>query len=251
MLKNKNILLLGAAGLIGRCLVSELMEQGANVYAADINIDTLAQYATELNWLDEQVELIQLDVNSQDQIDDFFESIDVLDGVVNAVYPRNSAYGQYFFDVSMRNFNDNVSLQLGSAFVISQAAAKYFTKHKTDMSLVNLSSVYGVIPPKFEVYKDTDMTMPVEYAAVKSGLIHLTKYIVKYVKNSDFRANCVSPGGILDNQDEFFLKRYAENTNGKGMLDAHDIAGTVIFLLSEKSKYITGQNIVVDDGFSL
>jgi len=105
--------------------------------------------------------------------------------------------------------------------------------------------------PKFEIYEQTPMTMPVEYAAIKSAVLHLTKYASAYVSDSRFRVNCVSPGGLLDGQPEAFLNAYKNQTNGLGMLAAEDITGTIIFLLSDLSKAITGQNIVVDDGFSL
>ena len=95
------------------------------------------------------------------------------------------------------------------------------------------------------------MTMPVEYAAIKSGLIHLTKYMAKYSKGKNVRINALSPGGIQDNQPEPFLKSYAKNCLNKGMLDKKDMTGTLIYLLSDMSKYVNGQNIVVDDGFTL
>ena len=95
------------------------------------------------------------------------------------------------------------------------------------------------------------MTMPVEYAAIKSALLHLNRYVTSYVKNSDFRVNSVSPGGILDGQPEPFLASYSQHTLGKGMLDKEDLCGAIRFLLSDEARYINGQNLVVDDGFSL
>jgi NAD(P)-dependent dehydrogenase (short-subunit alcohol dehydrogenase family) len=95
------------------------------------------------------------------------------------------------------------------------------------------------------------MTMPVEYAAIKSAIQHWSKYAAAYVNDSRFRINCVSPGGIFDHQPDAFLEAYKSNTHGAGMLDVEEVVGSVLFLLSEQSRYVTGQNIVVDDGFSL
>ncbi len=95
------------------------------------------------------------------------------------------------------------------------------------------------------------MTTPVEYAVIKSGLIHLTKYLAKYYKGYNIRINCISPGGILDKQPESFLNNYKTYCCNKGMLDKEDIIGTVLFLVSDLSKFINGQNIVIDDGFTL
>ena len=132
-----------------------------------------------------------------------------------------------------------------------QQCAAYFKCVQNDFALVNISSIYGVVAPKFEVYNNTKMTMPVEYAAIKSALLHLSRYVVAYVADSRFRVNSVSPGGIFDHQPNDFVSKYASNTNGKGLLDSGDVIGAIVFLLSDSSKYITGQNIVVDDGFTL
>ncbi len=95
------------------------------------------------------------------------------------------------------------------------------------------------------------MTTPVEYAAIKSGLIHLTKYMAKYFKGMNIKVNTLSPGGILDAQPESFLNNYKKYCSNKGMLEKEDMTGTLIYLLSDMSQYVNGQNIVVDDGFIL
>ena len=93
--------------------------------------------------------------------------------------------------------------------------------------------------------------MPVEYAAIKSGMLHLTKYMAKYFKGLNIRVNAISPGGVLDNQPKKFIRQYNDKCSTKGMLESSDLNGTLVFLLSDSSIYINGQNIVVDDGFSL
>jgi NAD(P)-dependent dehydrogenase (short-subunit alcohol dehydrogenase family) len=95
------------------------------------------------------------------------------------------------------------------------------------------------------------MNSPIEYSAIKAGVVAITKYLAKYYKNKNIRVNCISPGGILDNQPEIFLENYSNNCNSKGMLDSQDLNGALIFLLSDSSKYVNGQNIIVDDGWSL
>ena len=95
------------------------------------------------------------------------------------------------------------------------------------------------------------MTTPVEYAAIKSGLIHLTKYMAKYFKGMNIKVNTLSPGGIFDNQPTEFLEAYKKECSNKGMLDKSDLRGTLVYLLSDMSLYVNGQNIIVDDGFVL
>lgn len=93
-----------------------------------------------------------------------------------------------------------------------------FQKNQRSFSLVNISSIYGVVAPKFEIYENTKMTMPVEYAAIKSALLHLNKYIVAYVRDSRFRVNAVSHGGIFDHQPDAFLEAYKKKLMVQGCL---------------------------------
>lgn len=253
ILNNKKILVVGAAGLLGSTLVKELVLQGAKVVAADISTERLQDRLIEIG-LDLNTGLVesrQLDLSDNDAVISMFDALEGIDGAVNCSYPRNKNYGRHFFDVKIEDFNENISLNLGSSFLFMQQCAAYFKRTEAPFSLVNISSVYGVVAPKFSIYENTPMTMPVEYTAIKSGLIHLSKYVTKYVADSRFRVNLVSPGGIFDHQPEDFLDAYKRETLGKGMLDVSDVLGTIIFLLSSMSDFVNGQNIIVDDGFSL
>ena len=95
------------------------------------------------------------------------------------------------------------------------------------------------------------MNSPIEYTAIKSGTIGISKWLAKYYKNKNIRVNCISPGGILDNQDKSFLRKYKNSCLSKGMLEPRDLSGAIVFLLSDNSKYINGQNLIVDDGWSI
>ena len=95
------------------------------------------------------------------------------------------------------------------------------------------------------------MTSPIEYSAIKSGIISITKYLSKYYKKRNLRVNCISPGGIRNNQPNIFIENYNSSCNSKGLLDSEDLTGLILFLISDKSKYINGQNIIIDDGWSL
>jgi len=196
----------------------------------------------------------QIDITNIDSIQEFISSISgkfgKIDALINSAYPRNKNYGKHFFEVTYDDFCENVGMNLGGYFLTSQQFAKFFEKQGYG-NIINLASIYGVIAPRFEVYDNTPMTMPIEYAAIKSGLIHLSKYMAKYFKGKNIRVNTISLGGIEDKQPEPFLRAYKEFCLNRGMLDAKDISGTVLFLLSDLSEYVNGQNIVVDDGFTL
>ena len=116
---------------------------------------------------------------------------------------------------------------------------------------MNFASIYGSVAPKFEIYQGTQMTTPVEYAAIKAGIIQMSKFFAKKYLKKGVRVNTISPGGILDGQDEIFLQKYKLKCGKKGMLDVRDIFGLTKFLSGEDGAYITGQDFLVDDGFCL
>jgi NAD(P)-dependent dehydrogenase (short-subunit alcohol dehydrogenase family) len=117
--------------------------------------------------------------------------------------------------------------------------------------IVNLGSIYGVRAPDFSVYEGTDMTSPVEYAGIKGGVINLTRYLASYFGEQGIRANTVSPGGVFNNQNERFVQNYKERTPLGRMAEPEDVANTILYLVSDAASYVTGQNIVVDGGFSV
>lgn len=253
-MENKTIVVVGAAGCLGRDIVSGLLEAGANVVALDSNPVSLRELSAAYP-NDFRLMPAPLDIADAKAINGVFELVDAkfgaIDGAVNAAYPRNPNYGRKFFEVEYEDFCENLSLHLGGYFLFMQQCAKYSKDQNLKFSLVNLSSIYGVMAPRFDIYDGTAMTMPVEYAAIKAGLVHLTRYANAFMKGGLFRANCVSPGGILAGQDPQFLSRYNTHCMSKGMLDSKDVLGTIFYLLSDASAYVAGQNIVIDDGFSL
>src|SRR5574344_1180302 len=256
MLKDKVVVITGGAGLIGKEFVKAIIKNKGIAIIADINeqigLDVKENLSKELNTTN--IDFIQLDITSKESLNKCLNYLDKkykrIDALVNNAYPRNKNYGKHFFDIEYNDFVENLGLNLGGYFTASQQFAQYF-KSQGYGNIVNISSIYGVVAPKFEVYENTTMTMPVEYAAIKSGLIHLTKYMAKYFKGMNIKVNALSPGGILNSQPEAFLEKYKEQCLNKGMLHNSDLKGTLVYLLSDMSKYVNGQNIVVDDGFSL
>jgi NAD(P)-dependent dehydrogenase (short-subunit alcohol dehydrogenase family) len=256
MLNNKVIVITGGAGLIGQEFVKAVIENSGFAVIADI--DSIAgekiKDALSAELATDKIDFVQLDITSKESLKNCIGYLDNkyqrIDALVNNAYPRNANYGRHFFDVEYDDFSTNISLNLGGYFTTSQKFAEYF-KLQGKGNIINISSIYGVVAPKFEIYENTPMTMPVEYAAIKAGLIHLTKYMAKYFKNLDIRVNTLSPGGIFDSQPEEFVKAYKKESLNKGMLDKSNLKGSLVYLLSDMSEYVNGQNIVVDDGFSL
>lgn len=251
----KVIVITGGAGRIGSEFVRTVAASGAVAVIADANGlagRALAGELTERKGL--RVESHGLDITSKDSaqnlITTLHEKYGHIDALVNNAYPRNSSYGRKFEDVTFDDFCDNVGSHLGGYFLMAQQFGNYF-RNQGHGNIINLASIYGVVAPRFEIYDNTPMTMPVEYAAIKSAVIHLTKYLAKHFKGCNIRVNCISPGGILDKQPASFLAKYADSAMSKGMLDPQDITGTLLYLLSDLSAYVNGQNIIVDDGWTL
>lgn len=256
MLNNKVIVITGGAGLIGKEFVKAVVENQGIAIIADINeelgLKVKEDLSKELNTTN--IDFVKLDITSKNSLNECIQYLEKkyerIDALVNNAYPRNKNYGRHFFDVEYDDFIQNLGLNLGGYFTASQQFSQYFKKQGYG-NIINISSIYGIVAPKFEIYNNTPMTMPVEYAAIKSGLIHLTKYMAKYFKGLNIKVNALSPGGIFDHQPEAFLEKYKEKCLNKGILDNSDLKGTLVYLISDMSQYVNGQNIVVDDGFSL
>ncbi len=144
-----------------------------------------------------------------------------------------------------------MDMHLGGCFLIIKEISKIMMKQNCG-NIVNIASIYGFAAPRFKIYEGTNKTCPVEYAAIKGAIINLTKYLASYLGRYNIRVNAISPGGVFTNEPESFVKKYSEKVVlGKRMAKTDDLTEVLIFLLSEASKYITGQNIVVDGGWTL
>lgn len=252
MLTDKSILIIGGSGLIGRCLTTACLENGAQVSVAARQPDETT-FADLPDHLRGRLSLQAADITDPASVAALFgdpQEAPAFDAVVNCAFPRGKGYGAKFEDVAYDDFCANVTMHIGSAFLVCQKAADYFTALGRG-NIINVSSIYGLMNPRFEIYDGTEMTKEVEYIVAKSAIIHMTGYLAKYLKGRNIRVNCVSPGGVLNAEPNRFVERYNQHCLNKGMLAGEDVAGTVLFLLSDHSMYVNGQNIVVDDGFSL
>ncbi|WNL12624.1 oxidoreductase [Aliarcobacter cryaerophilus] len=263
MLKDKIVVITGGAGKIGSTFAKAVLENRGIVIIADVNeefsnkiIERIINNLS-LNNLspDSRILYHHLNISSKSSIEKLLNFLDKefgkIDALVNNAYPKSKNYGKKFFEIDIDDFNEFLNLHLGGYFNVSQQFIKYFLEKKIEGNIVNISSIQGIIAPAFETYEGTNMHSPVEYTAVKHGLLGMTKYMAKMFKKDGIRVNAISPGGILDNQPEQFLNQYKKRCGTKGMLNSEDLSSSLVYLLSDNSKYINGQNIVVDDGFTL
>jgi NAD(P)-dependent dehydrogenase (short-subunit alcohol dehydrogenase family) len=243
LLQDKVVVVTGGAGLLGRAFCQAISESGGVAVVADLKESTHGR-----------VDFRRVDINDAGSLEELLEGLKRrygrIDALVNNAYPRNASYGRKLEEVTRADFCENLALHLGGYFLASQKFIGFF-RGQGHGNIINMGSVYGFLAPRFELYQGTPMTMPVEYAVIKAGVLQLTKYLASYLVGQNIRVNAISPGGIEDNQPASFQKAYREFCSSRGMLEARDVCGALLFLLSDLSAFMNGQNLVVDDGFSL
>jgi len=241
-LKDKIIIVTGGNGLLGIEIIKQLKKQGAIVINFEINIKTNAELTA-----------VECDITNPKSIDNAFDLIlkkyGKIDGLVNNAYPRTSDWGNKFEYIKMDSWKSNVDMQMNSIFYLSQTALEKMKTQKFG-SIVNMASIYGLVGPDFSVYDNTEMTMPAAYSAIKGGVINFTRYLSSYYGKYNIRVNCISPGGIYNNQSDTFVNNYERKVPMNRMGKPSDIAPAVCFMLSDESSYITGQNIIIDGGWT-
>lgn len=247
--KGKVAVVTGGLGLIGKKIVKGLHNAGAKVYIADIKKEGFSKIAKKRG-----VKYISMDVTLEDSVKKAFKQIrkenNKIDILVNCAYPRTKDWAVKFENVPFDSWKDNVNNHLGGYFLCCRQAAEIMKMQKSG-SIINFGSIYGMVAPDFGVYAGTEMTMPAAYAAIKAGVIALTKYIAVYYARFNIRANVISPGGIFNNQDKRFVKQYSGKTPLGRMGYPEDIIGAAIFLASGASEYLTGHNLVIDGGWTI
>ncbi|QZA89088.1 SDR family oxidoreductase [Salinarchaeum sp. IM2453] len=246
-LSGKTILVTGSCGLVGKEICKALPEFGANVIATDVD-DAKGK---ELEETVKGVRYSHLDITAPEQVKSAMSSMDQIDGVVNTAYPRNKNYGNNFEQVAYKDWVENVTMHLGGYYLVCREAILNMLDANTIGSVVNFGSIYGIQAPDFRVYEGLDMTSPIEYSAIKAGVINFTRYIASYFGGDGIRANVISPGGIYNGQPSSFVEEYESRVPLDRMAETEDIIGTVVYLLSEASSYVTGENIVVDGGWTI
>ena len=231
-LENKVVLITGAGGIQGPEHVKLLKQAGAEVVATDIK-DT---------------EII-LDVTSQESIKKAMQTIIGQYGKIDILINNAGATGK-----SSGDWNQIIKVNLTGTYLCCQIIGAAMNPPAGGGSIINVSSVYGLVGPDFSIYESAEyagkpMGLHPAYAASKAGVIALTKYFASLYAPR-IRVNCVTPGGIFDNQAENFVKKYSAKTMLGRMANKNEVSGALLYLASDLSSYVTGANIIIDGGLT-
>ena len=242
-LNGKIIVLTGGNGLLGRSIFKDLISLDAVCINLDINVKD-----------DLENGLLYCDVTSSKSvasaINKILKKYNRIDGWVNNAYPRTEDWNDKFDVVKLDSWRKNIDIQLNSVFDCCQQILKVMVNQKNGV-IINIASIYGIVGPDFNIYNETKMTMPSAYSAIKGGIISFTKYLASYYGKKNIRVNCISPGGIFNNQNSKFVKNYVSKVPLGRMAKNKEISPSVCFLLSDNATYINGHNLVIDGGYTI
>jgi NAD(P)-dependent dehydrogenase (short-subunit alcohol dehydrogenase family) len=261
-LTGKTAIVTGAAGLLGRQHCRALAEAGAIVVATDVGQDVCEAVARELG---ATALGIAADVTNPDSVRALAEEVlrrtgrmDVLvnnaainDRVENpATALELSRFENYPLELWKRSLEVNVT----GVFLCSQVIGAEMARAGRG-SIINIGSTYGVVAPDQSLYRDTEGCQRFYKSAVyptsKGAVLAFTRFLAAYWGEAGVRVNSLSPGGVENGQNEFFIGEYARRTPLKRMASPYDFMGALVFLASDASAYVTGANLPVDGGFTI
>lgn len=260
-LHNKVAIVTGACGLLGTQHCQALAEAGASVVVADLNEDACRQIAQELGTGHLAV---AMDVTStaslqaaRQKILEQYRRIDVLvnNAAINDMFenPLVAKEQSMFENYPLEQWNRSWQVNVSGMFLCSQVMGTVMAEQGGG-SIINIASTYGIVAPDQSIYRNeageqTFYKSPA-YPVTKAAVLGFTRYLAAYWGHKNVRVNALSPGGVENNQDAYFIQNYAAKTLLGKMASAADYKGAVVFLASHASAYMTGANLVVDGGWT-
>jgi len=260
-LKDRVAVVTGSLGLLGKHHCQALSEAGANIIVCDLNLEGCEGFAEQLPSDAIGAVLNVTDRNSigaaLDKALTRFGHVDILvnNAAINDMFEspelqaEQSAFENYPFEMWQRSLDVNVSGVFNCAQIIGAEMAR-----KGKGSIVNIASTYGIVGPDQSIYRDDEGRQAFykspAYPATKGAVISFTKFLAAYWGNAGVRVNTLSPGGVENNQDDWFVKNYSQRTPLGRMAAPNDYQGALVFLAGDASRYMTGANLVVDGGWT-
>ncbi len=262
-LTGKVAVVTGGAGILGRHFCAGLAESGAIVAVADLMDERATTVAKELG---EHYKIktlgIGCDVSSPesvkkmvDRVVSEFGGIDILHNNAAGKSEDLDAFFAPFEEYSLDQWRNIMSVNIDGMFLTAQAVGKQMVAQNRGGSIIQTASIYGVMAPDHRIYEgsfylDRPINTPAVYTASKAAVIGLTKHLATYWADKGIRVNTLTPGGTESGQNDEFKNRYANRVPMNRMARAHEMVGALLYLASDASSYVTGQNIIVDGGLN-
>lgn len=243
-------LVTGGAGIYGVHITRALAEMGAHVVVASRSLEQCEEVSGSMREEGLQVSAAALDLGSRQSIEALRERIVAEYGKLDILF--NNAVARAGGDpstVTEEEWEKAMRINSTGFFMSCKIFGEQMLRQRSGV-VVNISSIYGVVAPNFNIYEGTDLTSPANYAFAKGGMINFTRYMASYYGRFGIRVNSISPGGFQTDQPDVFIKAYSKQTLLGRMATDDDIKGAAVFLASDASAYITGQNIMVDGGWT-
>jgi NAD(P)-dependent dehydrogenase (short-subunit alcohol dehydrogenase family) len=257
-LSGRTALVTGGAGYIGHAFCDALAENGANVAVLDID-PARAEETADAVASEYGVKTMGLGVDLADtptvvavpaKVAEALGGLDILVNCAGFVgTSKLSGWVTEFEEQSVDTWRAALETNLTAPFALIQAATPLL-RASGHGSVVNIGSTYGVVGPDMSLYEGTAMGNPAAYGASKGGLTQLTRWLATVLGPDNIRVNCISPGGVARGQDPKFVERYVTRTPLKRMGTEEDMKGALLYLASDLSAYVTGQNLLVDGGWT-
>lgn len=255
---NLNIYIIGGSGLIGSEIVSDLIYYNAKVVNLDIQKLKKSSISNHKNY-----NFVNFDISHQSFKNSSFTNLFKKFGdpfiLINCSYPRDELWAKNNFkDISDDSFKKNIDLHLSSYALIAKNTANYMIKKKINGNILLFSSIYGFLGQDLTLYQNTAMKENMTYSVIKSGIINLVRQMSSYYGKYNLRINSISPGGIYGHeagkkniQNKNFIKNYSNKTPLNRLCYPNEVSKLVLFLISSRSSYISGSNLIIDGGISI
>ena len=254
-LKDKVIVITGACGLIGRAFCEAASQFGAQVVLVDIPAAKPSELAAELSERHNSKCIgIGLDVADKQAIldlkDQILETYGKIDGLVNGHQNKTKSFFEPFEEYGEDNWDAVVETNLKGTFLTCQVLGTWMANNGGG-SIVNIPSTYSVVAPNQNLYKGTSLGCPAAYSASKGGVDALSRYLASYWAAKKVRVNMITPHGVWNNHEEQFEKNFANFSPLQRLSYNHEVAGALVYLLSDASTYVTGDNMLVEGGWTV
>lgn len=249
-LSEKIALVTGGAGNYGKCIVEGLLEAGAKVLVTSRNKDKAAKELLDHFGSLERIELLELDQENPISIQQLLARVKV-DFPTISIFVNNAvARPMKGYAADIADFRNSMEINATGMFDLLRGIVAIMAENGSG-SVINIASMMGMKGPDYSNYEGTEMgDLPPDYFFHNAGLINLNRFMCKKFSGKNIRFNCISPGGLFNNQQEQFLKNYCKKVPLGRMANPDDIKGLIVLLSSQAGAYINGENILMDGGLN-